>query len=661
MSTPSLLRLFEPPEDHEGLFGWVCGFSADAGFLDAAAERFTRKPASVRARHGQLVLGVMLDPFHAPISVLDVPGLADLPLRTPPGEAFRLMHAKIALLGFRGPSPGWRLRVIVSTGNWTQQTLEDSLDLAWCFDVDGAELGPGDETVAQRCADVAKASEILGWLGGHYDRSLVDLAGRDGETSLAVRELATWAALCAGNAGAAKPRIFDNRERSLLKGLRGYLREHAGGTRRNLLALGSGFFEAGAGGVVPPVLDKIVREVDALGLLTQSASVDVYVNETACQSVATSIGTIEEAGWTVRTPARPQMFSAESSRTLHAKFIFSANSRAEACTSAWLYLGSGNLTPAGFLNRAGRAGNFEAGVFLDFPRLPWSAPAGTLAVETLLPLQRNGEGRLSRDAPPSRGGPMPPRPPAFVAGPVVFLQWRTGADGSGVLTVAAGAGAVPADLEVLDAVSQPCAREGDAWLWRGAMPRQAALRWDGGRGGSSVPVVDELGRVAACEAPALELADLASHLMAFPARADDEGDGDTGDGEEDDPLQSGAAAGAPQPTPLDTRRHTASSPVRTMMRQLEEIAQRQTTVSEADWPLWCVRLEEVLLRAAGSAELAEFLRFGLNPLEVLGIDASRPAHACVPGCDSAVRHAAALARVATAWELGGVQSFRGMP
>ena len=97
------------------------------------------------------------------------------------------------------------------------------------------------------------------------------------------------------------------------------------------------------------------------------------------------------------------------------------------------------------------------------------------------------------------------------------------------------------------------------------------------------------------------------------------------------------------------------------MRQLEEIAQRQTTVSEADWPFWCVRLEEVLLRAAGSEGLIEFLRFRLDPLEVLRIDVSRPAHACVLGGESAVRHEAALARVATAWGLREFESFKGMP
>lgn len=658
MSAPSLLRLFEPPEDFDGLFGWVCGFSADAGFLDAAAERFTRNPGTVRARNGQLVLGIMLDPFHEPISVVDVPGVADLPLRSSPGDAFRLMHAKVALLGFRNRSAGWRLRVIISTGNWTRQTLEESVDLAWSFDVEGSELEQGDTTLAQRCADVVKANEILDWLRRHYDQSLVQLSGRDCETSLAVRGLATWVALCADHVGVAKSRIFDNREKPLLDGLTDYLREYAGNARRNVLALGSGFFEGGDCGGVPPVLAKIVHQVQALDLLTQSASVDVYVNEKSCQSVATSIAAIEAIGWRVRAPAQSLIFGADSSRSLHAKFIFSANFRTEACTSAWLYLGSGNLTPAGFLNRAGRAGNFEVGVYLDFLRLPWSAPSGTLSLETLLPLQRNGDGRFSQDSPPSKGEPMPPKPPPFVAGPAAFLQWRSSGVSQGLLALPAGAEIAPSDLCVLDGVGEPCPREGEGWLWSGKMPRQVALRWDDGLERASVPVVDELGRVAAGEAPVLELDDLASHLMAFPARADDGGDGDR---EDEDSVYSDDSKGDMQELALSTAKQGASSPVRTMLVQLEEIAKMQTMVSEVDWPYWCVRLEEVLLRATGSEGLAEFMRFGVNPLEVLRIDASRPSHACIRGSASAARHDATLDRVTMAWGVSNFHSLREMP
>ena len=37
----SLAQLFEPPDQHQGVFGWLCGYSADAGFLEDAVERFS--------------------------------------------------------------------------------------------------------------------------------------------------------------------------------------------------------------------------------------------------------------------------------------------------------------------------------------------------------------------------------------------------------------------------------------------------------------------------------------------------------------------------------------------------------------------------------------------------------------------------------------------
>ena len=38
---PSLAQHFDAPDGYQGEFGWVCGFSADAAFMDDAAERFT--------------------------------------------------------------------------------------------------------------------------------------------------------------------------------------------------------------------------------------------------------------------------------------------------------------------------------------------------------------------------------------------------------------------------------------------------------------------------------------------------------------------------------------------------------------------------------------------------------------------------------------------
>src|ERR1039458_1019894 len=126
----SLAQHFEAPDDFIGCFGWVCGYSADSGFLDDAAERFTRRTHAQRAYEGRIAIAMMLDPGNPQITLEEVPGVMHLPMNGVP--PFRLLHAKLALLGFRHTSDArqWRLRLIVSTGNWTRQTLEDSLDLA---------------------------------------------------------------------------------------------------------------------------------------------------------------------------------------------------------------------------------------------------------------------------------------------------------------------------------------------------------------------------------------------------------------------------------------------------------------------------------------------------------------------------------------------------
>jgi hypothetical protein len=78
---------------------------------------------------------------------------------------------------------------------------------------------------------------------------------------------------------------------------------------------------------------------------------------------------------------------------LHAKFLFSANSRdnSNVCNSSWLYLGSGNLTVPGFTSRMDSTiGNLEAGVLLVPKGLRWRAAKGVLQhqiVTNVLPLQ----------------------------------------------------------------------------------------------------------------------------------------------------------------------------------------------------------------------------------------------------------------------------------
>jgi len=139
---PSLTQLFEPPEGFLGSFGWICGYTADAGFLNDAVERFTLETLAQRARSGKLAIALMLDPGNPQISPIDVPGVAHLPMRNVAQRPFRLLHAKVAMLVFRNieDAADWKLRLIVSTGNWTRSTLEESLDLAWHIELGRQEL-----------------------------------------------------------------------------------------------------------------------------------------------------------------------------------------------------------------------------------------------------------------------------------------------------------------------------------------------------------------------------------------------------------------------------------------------------------------------------------------------------------------------------------------
>jgi hypothetical protein len=658
MTRPSLLHLFEAPIGYEGAFGWICGFSADALFLDGAAERFTRRGANQRARDGRIALALMLDPCHEPLSFLDVPAVVDLPILDFDRRPFRLLHAKVALLGFRSlETAGWRIRLLVSTGNWTQQTVEDSLDLAWTVEIDAAELtartDDGAADLALRCADVRAAAGLLKWLGALFDTRLLQARGASSAGPAPAREqLDRWVKACVPAAG-TRARLFDNRDSALLAQLAPLIEQHAQPGARNFLALGSGFYEAPApGGAVPGVLTRIVETLRQGRLLTQSPTVHLYVNEDACQAVATSFHALENQGWQVFAPSRPAaIYGTDSRRTLHAKFLFSGWWRERSCSRIWIYLGSGNLTGPGFCSRMARgAGNLEAGVVFGLNSLPWETDVnGEASITSLLPLHFNGA-PLSAEAPPAAGGTMPERPPPFVAVPVAWVHWHDAEDG-GTLVLPSGIAAE--GLELLAADGQPCPRSDRAWRWLGKMPRQVIVSW--GAGERAVPVVDAFGRIAAGALPALELEEIGDQLESFPALPpsdepiDDVEPNVTGTGASTPPLQQDIASTAPA---------TSQLAIRSMMLQLERIAQIQTEVAEQDWEAWCHRLEQTLVQAAGSGTLEQFRALGLDPLSALLDGSFRPVYAADATLRAGRAYEEVLTRVGEAWKVSSLLALR---
>ncbi len=636
---PALSHLFEGPDGYLGTFGWLCGFSADASFLNNAAERFTRRTKRRRAAEGELVLGLILDRGSPRISTVDVPGVLHLPL--PANGAFRLMHAKVALLGFRriDADEGWLLRLIVSTGNWTRETLEESLDLACVVEIAFDQLDP--TKAGQHLVDLAAGSDFLSALRSMVDAAPLGAASR--VTQEAVASLDTWAALVGEHAPRElKPRFIDSRTRPLLP----QIVERISRERRNYLAMGSGFYEGGAGTILPHVPASIVARLEEAGLLVPKPEIDLFVNPGSCQAIAGAMATIKAAGWNVRRPGYGPF--AAGSRNLHAKFLFSAqfDGRSARCLKAWLYLGSGNLTRPGLLNAGPEGGNLEAGIVVAPNQLLWEHGRDGIAVQTVLPIGWDKATVLDADN-VQPGGDMPERPPAYLAPPVTHLTWTKNADQVGRLEPPLGQ---VATFAVLDTTGVICAREGSAVVWPGAYPPEVTVTWNarGSCQAERVPVVDRHGRVAASVLPPVALHEVWFLLADFPLPPEDDTD-ERGDGDES--AWTTAVSGHHRGDAPGAGRYA----IRQVMELVEQIASRQTDLPPANWTAWCVRLSQTLEQAKEDPGIAFFRSMNLNPLTPLLAEPFRPHFARDRTTAEGRDYEEMLANVAAIWNVGGLE------
>jgi hypothetical protein len=651
----SLAQLFQPPEHFIGHFGWICGYSADACFLNDAVERFTLRTAGQRAFEGQISLAVMLDPSNPQITPVEIPGVLHCPLSS--AAKFVLLHAKVALLGFRHTTDStlWRLRLIVSTGNWTRETLEQSLDLAWQIELSNEDLKQRGDVVQQACSDFRAAWDLLDTVRKSFDtRALTAEAFH--HTEYPTAKASDWLQLRLAEVAAygkrRKPRFMDNRKESFLSQLPERIQRQCGETSRNYLAMGSGFYESPSGtGEIPSVLRKIVDSLLKNNLLARNADINVFVNPEACQAVAAAAGAIEDAGWKLRPPQKPK--SSLDEPFLHAKFLFGASYRENSgyCNSPWVYLGSGNLTNPGFANSAStHGGNLEAGVvFLPEPLL-WEKSrrhSTEPSVSDLLPIQWAQEIEHPNKA-LSAGAEMPAPIVRFKVAPISYLLWRP----EGEVGCLHCLQPPEASLSVLDPFGLPCLITPDNnFEWRGPCPQQVRIRWieDEKEQYSTVPVIDQFGRVAATPLRKMHLDEVWEQLVNFPVPPDDE---ETSP-EHDEGLLKTFGPGSL--TPLTK----AAYPIRQMMQFVENIAARQTAIAQADWGTWCNRLEQCLIQAADSEIIETFRSIKLNPLSPLKHSPFRPDFAENAGTNEGERYEVAIQRVEVAWKVAGLPALGG--
>lgn len=657
---PSLAQHFDPPDGYVGHFGWMAGFSADAAFMNDAAERFTSHTKAQRASLGRITLALFLDPHNPPLSLTAVPGVAHLPFADLKSKPCRLIHAKVAVLGFRcmgAEQQGkWCVRLLVSTGNWTRQTVEESLDLAWAVDVCSDSLAQADDTTKAACADIKAANELMRWLrcgnGAFFDVRLLQSKLAQHEQ----KEVDGWIAECVKQAANGPSRFFDNRQESLLAQLPTQVKntDLFQNNGNNYLALGSGFYDGGENAnAVPTVPQSIIGTLKKAHFLTQNPKLDLFVNPQACQSVAASVDAMTQVGITVRPAKTPSaLFGESSARALHAKFLFSANLRNNSyrCNSAWIYLGSGNLTNPGFAQKMSpNGGNLEAGVVFGVDGLLWQCGKGVepaQVVTNLLPIQwdnsyESGEGLQA-------GAAWEPEPPSHFAPPVAWLVWHEG-EASCELRLPDGASDVP-PFVIVDAAGGEIQRNDKAYPWIGSQPQQVRCRWQDGNESREgiIPVMDAFGRIAAVKLPPIESMEEAwLQLADFPnPPAVDEPDDIDGSADE---------GGHANPSAIANDSPAANYPVRQMMELVENIAATQTGILKHDWHLWCRRLEQTLTLAKGSKAVEYFAKIlQLNPLSPLRHTSFRPDYAEDGASDKGKQYEEALGRVEASWGVNGL-------
>ena len=594
MQNTTLYSLFMPPEDCYGDFGLMCGFTATRQVLGQIRRTFTGEMA-------RPVLAAFIHPTVNAIS--DVPGLAWMWMRLE-GRGYNLLHAKVALLGFRKRGgDGYVIRLAVSTGNWTQDPLTRSIDLFWSIDLDSAVPD------AQDIADIRAAHEMFGWLRERADCALIERSF-DGHRPDALLE----AAITALPRSSARPRFIDSRNQALFPQVVERL-----GTKKKAdrLILGSGYFESdgdGAAGLPERLRRALVQEKS----LTKTAALDLFLNPSSCQGLAARAGALIDAGWNLRPP-RSVLHGTDG--CLHAKFVVLASGETEASGRA--YLGSGNLSMNGFERAASVGGNLEAGVIVDLPGgLKWPRRRDTRnGIAAVLPIQftdvvtpealQQGEGFVRPDEPETQP-------------PVAWLIWQ-----DGVLSA-------PEDKSVM-VIGVDAAQAQTPCPWPAPAPAIVTLA----EGGWRLPVISSEALVVARPSD-MSVEDILASLGSFPEPGDADSEDEGEEGEE--PLTDASDT---------TEAPPAAYPIRRMMELLVRLCETQARLDPRDWQRWCRELQQNLCAIASREKtMLEFFRNArANPLPALADPRMRP-----EGVSPDLLRDALLA-VSVAWELSAYPSL----
>ncbi len=593
MTRKSLLDAFAPPPGLQGQVALLVSMSATRSFLEAAVRRFTGLSRERRASMGIPLAYLALDAHategrDAILSPLAVPSLIELaPLEA--GRT-RLLHAKLALLGFGRARIGEieALRVVVTSGNWTDASARSQLELLWYAEVrcrsrnDVAGADPEDR------ADVAAAARFARRILDRYDAPPPSAHGPQ-----AFGRLHDLLERCEGvSPRGTAPRFIHSLEHPLIDPLRKALRGRRG---LNVLMCGSGSFEQprrSKGGKRPRMPEALL----AIECTVPGAKWDlqsVTVEPAAAGAIEEWAPYADEDEWTLQAPLDP--IRKRAPRALHAKFIFIGHAASGRVHRGLLYLGSGNLTRRGLL-LAGPAGNIECGVLLDVRgprklgeiREALFTSGNKLRQEDLTPA-------VAPEDEPSQIGALVEAPPVRAAclredavGTYLELHWREGAKGrfkvdlgaDGLDEVVAGAEVLRLPLGVVP-----------AFIRIKSGPR--APQW-------TVAIESDVNRVGAVAERAEDFDDALTRILDFPAPFDasgaeeDESEWEPEDQDGKQPKEPQDADAGKRTTPNRLAEEIGEYPLQKAMLFLDRVGSHQAGLEQYLVDDWLHHLEGAL-------------------------------------------------------------------
>lgn len=577
---PALSDAFYPPKGFVGVAAMMAAMSADATVLEQVMQAFTGDSTAQRAARGVLTAALFVDAAEPIIEATSVPGL----YQAPPGQrnlwrsttVELLLHAKLAVLGFAvSPSAKIeRLRLIIHTGNWTVQSAKRDIDLVWWCDLLLSERSHD----RQASSDIQAAVRFFKDLERYFEPL---------PNSERIEELKR----AAGSKRKGVPtRFVSTVEGPLIDQVAGRLCSGANGvhTQLNWLTIGSAFFEQESNqGGIPRVLADLPQRISGL---TANARKAVVFNPKQAGAVASwwNAGAAKRSGWRGHLPVDPLEAGREF---MHAKFILGGRRATAGFSRARLYIGSGNLSLAGFYSAPKKPvrghANIEVGIVLNLDDEADSAcaklPIGIAHGQVEVVSGELPDEARSRDyiAPP------PVLYGQIIEGGGVRLQWSSEpceseldvGDGR-ILSVSPNIEVISTDKEYTPPAAMRVRR------------KLADAAWQ------TVPILDADNSFCRAPAPRLMFDEVIDAVLAFPdvPASDDSDEPDGGKDGDDDGGNDGdnnKRRGGSRP---ERRKQVPSTyPVYLGMRLIEAIADRNQRIRLDEYKAWFRHLRRVLV------------------------------------------------------------------